>query len=204
MNVAQFLQLAFSQAKAQQQNCLARWNAVSWKIGSKLPTMYFTANIQQHGETDAVLRCVEDVLSNPNEREQYDDAFRCAYLLATYWIGGMYDVLQLLKKRKLFAGSEFEQLHYDFELLRMPLEKYEIAKDWKLKKQPLDLVTPRAKEPTIYTYDPESPTRTQIMDAGLSEKGSMMWQTIDLRNMTNRWIDRRDLSDRVLNMWGDE
>jgi hypothetical protein len=39
------------------------------------------------------------------------------------------------------------------------------------------------------------------MPSGFSARGSVMWQVIDLRAKTERWIERRDLSDRILDRW---
>jgi hypothetical protein len=127
-------------------------------------------------------------------------------MLSTYWIGGVYEALRLLRERELVdQNDKFVQLLRDFELLRVPLEKHEIAKDRTLK-EPLQLVRqpPRPDEDDTYLYARKDEQRAHIMPAGISSRGSMMWQTIDLKNNTARWIERRNLSDQMLELWKSE
>jgi hypothetical protein len=103
--------------------------------------------------------------------------------LSVYWIGGMYEVFRLLRDRELDDKNDrFFQVLKTLELLRMPLEKHEIAKD-RVLKQPVELsrAPPRGDASDQYTYDVGDPTRAHIMPFGLSERGSVCWQAIDLR-----------------------
>jgi hypothetical protein len=43
--------------------------------------------------------------------------------------------------------------------------------------------------------------RAHIMPTGLSERGSMMWQALDGATLEATWFERRNLSDRFLNLW---
>jgi hypothetical protein len=117
----------------------------------------------------------------------------------------MYEALRLLRDRKLLDEPESETVFRDFELLRMPLEKHEIAKDREFKQpQPMTRYPPNDNASDSYVYDPKSPTRSHIMPFGITERGSITWHAIDARDGSARWIERRWLSDRVLAVWGDD
>jgi hypothetical protein len=45
------------------------------------------------------------------------------------------------------------------------------------------------------------PLRTHIIPVDASERGSITWQVIDIRNDESRWIERRELSDRIVRLW---
>lgn len=203
MNVVEALITTYLQARMQQQECLKKWNSVSYHLGPLLPASLLVFTIQQQGETDAVLRCVEDEFADPQKLGRLDLALQYYSTLATYWIGGVYEILRLLRERKLISDHNFEPLMKDFELLRIPLEKHEIAKDREFKEpQNMSRVPPKEAGSNYYTYDPKSPTRAHIMPSGLSSRGSMVWQTIDAKSKETRWIERRSLSDKILELWG--
>ena len=87
----------------------------------------------------------------------------------------------------------------DLELLRMPIAKYEIAKD-KDMKQPLHLVrNPPNNDATDHLiYDKDDPARSYLMQAGWSERGSVTWAAIDHTVPRQYWVERRGLADRLL------
>jgi hypothetical protein len=163
-------------------------------------------SIQRDGEVDLVLRCMEDEVAPMAATQQDDPLFITNYLdlLSTYWIGGMYETFRLLRERKLAGDDQqFSAIFTDLELLRIPLEKHEIAKDRALK-EPLTLVRnpPRDGDET-FSYARNDPKRSHIMPTGLSPRGSMMWQPIDAKAHTSKWIERRTLSDQILDLWND-
>src|SRR5665811_1134332 len=104
-------------------------------------------------------------------------------MLSTYWVGSMYETFRLLRQRKL-TGTDpaFDEILSDLELLRMPLEKHELAKDTVLK-EPLQMVRgPRNNDAKdLYSYDKDDNSRAHIMPMGLSKRGSLSWQAIDLK-----------------------
>ena len=204
MHVAELLQATYLLARAEQQEVLRKWNTASWRIGGVLAgPMIFS--LQQHGELDAVLRCVETSLSTPDGRNAHGGVLQQQLPLSIYWIGAMYEVLRIIRDRKAAESAEFFQLFKDFELLRMPLEKLEIAKDNKLK-EPLTLhsLHTDGKPGEVFSYDRKDPNRYHIMPAGIAPDGGVTWQAIDTIDKTERWISRRNLSDRFLEMWGNE
>ena len=148
---------------------------------------------------DLVIRCIEDEVA---QNDAKDDLFHYLNLMSTYWIGGMYETFRLLRERKLADDDKrLSAILGDLELLRIPLEKHEIAKDRTLK-TPLTLtrMPPNKDSTDIYSYAREDPARAHIMPMGISPRGSVMWQAIDLRGNTSRWIERRGLSDQILEL----
>lgn len=127
-------------------------------------------------------------------------------VMSAYWIGGMYETFRFLRQRGLIEKSPpLEQIFSDLELVRMPLEKHEIAKDVKFLDGPLLMVRqPPNGSGDNYLYKPDDNSRAHIMPSGLSARGSMMWQVIDLKANTQRWVERRGISDKILDLWGRE
>ena len=203
ISVAEMLAQAFLQARAQQQEVLKRWNKVSYNLGPRVGASLLFVSIQQQGETDAVLRCIEDEFADPQRREKIDFVTSSYHAISVYWIGAVYEVLRLLRARNLLNEPNGVLLLNDFELLRIPLEKHEITKDREFT-EPVTMIPfpPGGGETDSYTYDPKSPTRAHIMPSGLTTRGSLTWQAIDTKTRTARWIERRSLSDRLLDLWG--
>jgi hypothetical protein len=94
--------------------------------------------------------------------------------------------------------QSFRSIFADFELLRMPIAKFEIAKDKKMK-QPLAMrKVGETDEVTPQSYDPKDLARYHIMPKGLSPRGSAVWLALDHQTNREYWIERRDLSERLL------
>ncbi|MCP3713004.1 hypothetical protein M3I54_39985 [Paraburkholderia sp. CNPSo 3274] len=120
--------------------------------------------------------------------------------LSEAWVGQVYEVLRLTSERKLLAESEsLVQLAHDFRLLRIPMEKHEIAADRSLSSPLAMYRSPVREGDADYHYDKRDPLRAHIMPAGISQRGSVQWLAIDLKaDEAQRWIERRGLSERVL------
>ena len=52
-----------------------------------------------------------------------------------------------------------------------------------------------------YVYDRTDKQRSHIMSMGISDRGSVSWHVTDILKNDVRWIERRDLSDRILALW---
>lgn len=126
------------------------------------------------------------------------------------WIVGCYEILRTFQQRDREAAAagqspsgvceldEFKSVFTDFELLRMPIAKSEIAKDKKLEQPlPMHRVGDDKTKP-IEFYDPKDPGRFHIIPTAASARGSAMWLALDGRNLQQYWVERRDLSDRLL------
>jgi len=120
--------------------------------------------------------------------------------LSEYWISGMYETFRLLTDRKL-AGTDTESIFRALELVRMGIDKHEVPKDYTLH-GPLQFVkVGEGNEAKSYDYDKKDPMRAHIMPMGVSQRGSLQWRVIDLRNKRELWIERRELSDSILELW---
>ena len=181
---------AFSAAARNQRDAADRWTRFAFRYGSRLPRSLLAPTIQRHGRLDTVLRSLED------ERIDRHVLSGSEYLtmLSSYWIGGMHAAFWILGKRKL--GDEttnFKSVADDLALVRMGLEKHELPKDWDLEPRQMTAPHPSNNDSDLNTNDPN---RTQIMPAGLSTRGSMVWHVVE--GDQSRSIERRELSDRIL------
>jgi len=118
------------------------------------------------------------------------------------WIGQVYEIVRLTRDKSLIADGDFlKALAHDLKLLRVPMEKYEIAQDKSLKSPLLMSKFPAKNGDLYYSYNSKDPQRAHIMPTGISHRGSMQWRAIDISvGLTERWIERRDLADRLLQL----
>jgi len=161
-------------------------------------------SIQRTGRLDAVLRCLEeefdsetnsDVMSHENQ-----------FSLSELWVGSLYEIVRLIKQRALLQPTQsLETLAYDLRLLRIPIEKHEIAGDQRLA-EPLILERhpPNNAAKDIQEYSKEDPLRSHIMPFAVSERGSAMWHAIDLKAKRAHWIERLSLSERALSVFSED
>ena len=197
----------FHGARAQHQQLNQTWITISFKVGGRLPDSLLSVAIQRDGEVDLVLRSIEDEMARRDLEAHQRDALFCGNyfgLMSNYWIGSIYELFRLLRQRKLAdQDARFAEIFADLELVRMPLEKHEIAKDQVLKK-PLELVRNPSRNDgsDIYVYDPKDDARAHIMPQCLMPSGSWAWMTVDVRSNSDRWVERRSISDRIIQLWG--
>jgi hypothetical protein len=202
MIISNQLLAAFAAAKTRLQDLAAAWVKISFNVGNRLPASLLSPDIQRYGDIDLLVRCMED------ERAQKlasIDMFAYHYqkLMSDYWIGSMYEIFRLLRQRGLAdADPAFNEIFSDLELIRMPLEKFELAKDKKLGR-PLEMtrLPERNDESDKYVYDKNDDLRSHIMPTTVSENGSVEWHVHDVIIGENRWVQRRNLSDRIIKLW---
>jgi hypothetical protein len=205
MSVGVLLAQVFAEAKSTHPKLNASWVRISHLVGSRrLPASRLGMSIQRDGEVDLVIRCIEDELRQTRSAGQNDKLFHYCNVMSEYWVGAMYETLRLLRARKLILEDErerFSAIFRDLELLRIPLEKHEIAKE-----KPLTLTRnpPKNDSSDLYSYDPDDPTHSHIMPFGISARGSVTWHAIDLKTNSDKWIERRALSDQILDLWKEE
>ncbi|MES2601963.1 MAG: hypothetical protein V4602_14250 [Pseudomonadota bacterium] len=173
-------------------------------------------SLQLQGDLDLLLRSLEDEYRPQMFSEALDSSgleFISHYqkMLSEQWVTGIYEVLRAFRQRDreakkrnaelsgLSDDETFTSILSDLELLRMPISKYEIAKDTKLE-EPLLLAAylTNGDATDNYIYDKDDPTRSHIMQAGISGRGSFTWLALDHLDSSQRWIERRELSDRLL------
>ena len=201
MQIATQITNTFETAKDRLPELAQRWIHAAVQLGAKLPASGLMMSIQREGSFDLVLRCMED------EHATAPDffAFRYQRMLSEYWISGLYDTLRLLRDRKLLKNETTHMpLFADVELVRMGVDKHEIAKDRDLETLLQQLV--RHPFPQIppggSVYDPKDPQRAQTPPVTLWQNGSVAWRVFDVRSNANRWVNRRDVSEQVLSLWG--
>jgi hypothetical protein len=201
------LNASFGVARTRHQALHETWVHLSLRIGPGIGGLMMT--VQRLGDVDMLLRCMEDDFQADNSAP--DPALQpmtYQLMLSEWWIGGLYEVVRLLKDRSIGpSGEDLLKLENDLRLLRVPMEKHEIAKDRLLKGKVLPMISvpPASTERDRYDYDPNHPARSHIMPRGLSARGSAMWQVIDLAPpMTEHWLERRTLSDQFIALWAND
>jgi hypothetical protein len=202
-SVSEQIVSSYQLASMQQEAVTQAWISGSSRLGSALPGSLLILSIQRAGRLDAVLRCIEDeYMSGALQETTLMWVGDPLASLSEIWIGQVYEIVRLTRERKLIANSDFlEALAHDFRLLRVPMEKYEIAQDRSLTSPVLMSSFPAKNGDFEYSYDKKDPLRAHIMPTGISLRGSMQWLAIDISgSLAQRWIERRDLSDRVLHL----
>ena len=151
-----------------------------------------------------VLRCMEDEFSPPQASAGEPDlSLHYQIMLSEIWVGAVYEIFRLLTEREIAPDNDaFKTLAHDLRLLRIPLEKHEIALDRELS-EPLVMVRqpPKNDGADTYTYSRSDPQKAHIMSTGLRRRGSAMWRVIDLKSKTSHWLERRALSERIVALW---
>ena len=124
-------------------------------------------------------------------------------LFSEVWISSTYEICRLLKCRGLIGEvSEFLDLEHDLRLIRVPIDKHEIAKDKKLK-EPLKFgkLNNRGDVKDYCEYVRDDPRRAHIMGAGITLRGSVIWNALDVDNIDQtRWLERLSLSERTISV----
>lgn len=199
--VSSLISAAFNVAAVHHSDVRRRWTNVSLRVGSLLPDSLLMVSLQQSGRIDVVLRSMEDELS-ANASEQ-NASYEYLAMLSGIWVGLVYEIVRLLKERKLVVNNvEFDQLAHALRLIRVPLEKHEIAVDRKLADEVQMVRSPSTgTENDTHVYRKDDPRRSHIMPSGASDRGSIMWHVIDVTANQAFWLERRGLSDSLLGLW---
>ena len=188
------------------------WVQLSYRLSGRFKLLTAVSSIQREGDVDILLRCLEDEFNTNKDAPGMDCSFHYQIMFSEVWIVGCYEIFRAFQQRDREAAEagrptsgvseldEFKSIFTDFELLRMPIAKFEIAKDNKLK-QPLPMRRVGDDETkSIEFYDPKDPGRFHIMPKGVSSRGSAVWLALDVRNSREHWVERRDLADRLLSL----
>jgi len=202
MNVSAHLHAAFVLSLAKYSQLHETWINASVQIGDQLPNSMLMFSVQNAGRLDILLRSMEDEFSSVTP----DLSFSHQALLSELWIGHVYEFVRLLNERELAPQhNDFIPLFRDLTLVRIPLEKHEIAGDRKLKESINMVRHPPSNDATdVYKYSSGDKTRSHISPCGMSQRGSLMWMVLDIKSTPPQsyWIERRNLSDRILAIWG--
>ena len=206
MQATRLLTGAFAAAFEQFQELYVRWVAVSNKIGLTLPDSTLTLSVQRVGRLDLVARALEDERfdsSQPiNDFPTHLLRDECQGMISELWVGSVYEIVRLLEERKLVSLSEeFKRLHDDLRMVRIPVEKLEIARGSKLPPTQEFARIPAREGDEPHAYRHKDPQRSHILPMRLSARGSTSWLVLDAETMQEKWVERRALSDEVLALW---
>ena len=189
------------------------WTNLSGLLAGQFSLPIAMISLQSQGHLDLLLCCIEDEFKG-NEASirtgniGFDLVPHYQRMLSESWIISCYEILRAFRQRdresKLGSDgvsslSSFKALITDQEFLRMPIAKYEIAKDAQMK-QPLHFVRnpPNNDATDQLVYDKDDPARSYLLQAGWSERGSVTWLALDHTGPREYWIERRDLADQLL------
>ena len=197
----------FLESKARQRPLWDQWIKMSYNLGGRLPDSLMSTSIQRDGDVDMVLRCIEDEIANDQTTlgNPISSPFHYLVMMSNYWVGSMYETLRLLRKRNLLDRNEqSDDLFRAIEVVRITLDKHEIARDRKLTGSQQLVRQPWNPDsaPDPYEYSPGDDKRAHIMPTGLSPRGSVAWQAIDVMTQSDRWVERRWISEGLIELWG--
>ena len=204
-NVKPLISAAYSQALIHHQETLKIWCKASHIIGGGLlPDSELVVSIQRIGNTDVLLRCMEEETAAEISQLQFatdvDLALHYQIMLSEAWVCECYEVFRLLKSRNLLRQNKaFENLAHDLRLLRIPIAKHEIANDRKLS-TPLKMykLSVQGNVTGSYDYSSSDSQKAHIMGKKMSERGSVTWDAIDVASGESCWLERLSLSKRIV------
>jgi hypothetical protein len=204
--ISNLVTTAFQQAASKYPERQQAWLKASIHIGGLIPNSLLMPPVQKDGWLDVVLQAMEDELAaQPKDASQHQPllALNFQMLLSEVWIGRVYETVRLLADRKLAPDTDqLKALLQDLRLVRVPLEKHEIASQGQLQ-QPLQMQRRPPKGDSsdlydLYEYSKTDPRRSHIMPAGYSQRGSIMWGVLDLHTNQEKWVERRAFVRSVL------
>ncbi len=216
--VSPLINLAFNVARAKYQIDRTAWTNLSGVLSGRFNLPIAMMNIQRQADLDLLLRCMEDEFEANKAAEIADTTgsnmtFHYQLSLSETWVVGCYEILRAFRQRDRDARKAgvrssgvsdmkaFKSIFADLELLRMPMTKFEIAKDDKLKEPlPLQRGPPNDDASDQTFYDSKDPARYHLMPNGLSPRGSAIWLALDHLTRRQYWVERRDLAERLLAM----
>jgi hypothetical protein len=211
--VSPYIASAFQIARAKYHVKHASWTDLSARLAGRFSLPIAMIGLQRLGDLDLLLRCMEDEFQANKATEAadklgLDHTFHYQVMLSEGWVVNCYEILRAFRQRGYEANlgadgvsalATFKSIFMDLEFLRMPIAKYEIAKDSRMK-EPLTMraFPPNNDATDEHIYDKKNPTRSHIMPTGVSCRGSMTWLVLDHSVPREYWVERQDLADRLL------
>jgi hypothetical protein len=205
-NIGETLARLNLEARVRQGSLHRQWIKASIALSGRLTRSALMASIQRDGEIDMLIRSIEDEIAGG--KSNLDDPLlspvQSLLTLSNYWISSVYEALRLLRAReRLENTAECVALFRAIELVRITIDKHEIANERHLK-EPLELArTPAKGDATdVYVYNRNDSARAHIMPTGLSPRGSVVWQPVDVKSQSDQPIERRWVSEQIIAIWG--
>jgi hypothetical protein len=192
------------------------WIDLSGRLAGRSSLHIAAMSLQRQGDLDLVLRGMEDeaiARKSQQAAQVMDPTPHYQMMFSESWIIGCYEILRAIRQRDgeqrdeerklrpdaVSALPSFQSIFADLERLRMPIAKYEIAKEGK-KPLAMRAIPPNGDATDDRVYDKRDPARSHIMPSGLSSRGSVTWLALDHLTPREYWVERRDLSDRLLGL----
>lgn len=210
ITVKELISTSFQLAFTHHRELRESWINISHRIGGLLPDSELVVSIQHIGDLDIVLRCMEEETKVDISRRQdlagdVDFSFHYQVMLSEVWICNAYEVFRLLKPRQLVNQNDvLKALVDDLTLLRVPIEKHEIANRPytanDLNPLQMQRLSREGEVTSHYEYSRSDPRRAHIMGKETSVRGSIMWEALDGASCDSRWLERLDLSERIVSL----
>lgn len=185
--------LGFQQQRATHE----RWVTLSLRVGFR--ELIFN---QADGLVDIFIRAMEEETKrrHDNNHSPVDFHLTLQNTLSRYWVCSWYEVIRRIQEKR-GRVAQLLALRRKLELVRVPLAKFQIANDRKVK-EPIYFVKQSgpSAEPEPYTarerleYNPVHQISTVT--------GSIGWHVYDTAAKRPVDIFRRDISDEILELWG--
>ncbi len=197
MSISEMVAAVFDEAAHQQPDLLRAWIRISVCLGGALPASTVMSSVQKMGYS-ILFFAAWRTSARSYSRPQGLPEIPYQRMLSETWVGSVYEALRCIVERgSAIANDDVRSLSEDFRLLRIPLEKHEIASD-RGALLTLQKIPPKGDETEVYVYDKADAKHAHIMPMRLSPRGSFDWYVTDLKTGQARWIERRSLSDRMI------
>lgn len=183
--VTEMIIAAFTQSATIQKDILNLWIKASYNIGGLLPTSGLSISVQSIGQIDILLRSMEDEFSsNPHQSHGFEINYQ--KIFSEFWVGSAYEITRLLRGQNLAPdNNDFKGLLRNLELLRMPLDKHEIASDKKLTAPLIMQRFPEEPGDIDIIYDKNNMNKSITMPSSITESGSITWCVLDTNTKNN-------------------
>lgn len=205
--ISKLIEAAFAESQLRNEELHSRWIQISFKIGGQLPQSLLLLSVQQLGSLDLLVRSIEQERSGVLvESETALDTYAQS-MFSEVWVCKAYEICRVLHNQAQCSPDTpaFEELYHDLRLLRVAIDKYQLAGDSGLKgNQPLILkkIPSQNDDEDLYTYSKDDPKRSHIMSMGYwQETGSLGWYATDIKNNKSYWLNRQNLSNRFLDIF---
>jgi hypothetical protein len=138
LEIGPLVTLAFRSASGFNRPAHERWIKSSFLHGASRPDSLLVANIQRCGEVDLLIRSLEaeqkNLMNQPALRPEINP-FHYQALFSDMWIASLYSIIRILLGggAKSKENTALQALHDKVRLIRVPLEKLQIAADRELK-----------------------------------------------------------------------
>lgn len=204
MSASKLLTAAFAFSAAEFPEFHADWIKVSFKILRYVPGKPLTPTVQRCGRLDVLLRSLEIGAVDRVAAQDDNDvmSFDHQEYLSELWIGGAYEICRLAREANIMKDNDFDLLAHQLRLVRVPLEKMQIAADNALT-APLQMIQGEegAENARLYTYTKGDPNRAHMLPTGMSRRGSASWHVIDIPAKKSYWVERQEISDLFLKVF---